>query len=481
MSAQAKASNEKVVPLSGKDLWRPIDNIRSLTFFVVRDVLDGEFMKKSLDELIRKHIPLLGSRIKPSGPNGWPQYHSISPFPDNYEIFGWSVNNIESTFEETKLLPEQNSQKGITILPDVTVLESCWIPADWPIVRNQDKPDTPLMLVHLTYYTDATIIAVNLPHCVSDQMGYGSVIRSWTDIMNGKEPLPFIDLPKGALDGDKTLSDKELHKKYQYRLKTKTDKAGVIMGIVPELVIRPKETRCILYFPVEIIGRLRDRWSKDIQAKFDTTAADITNGDVLDGIIVKFANLHRKRPKKQMFTSPANLRGVHPMLPKSHHYLHNALTYAPNHGAISRSEPPASEIAYRNRLAIADCLQPANMERSLAVARELCLRNITSHICEPWEFSYNVSNWCNAWHGVDFSAASIKRAGEGAEKRDEGQKVVPAPLVFGHALERNHPNRLSAFVMSKGEGGYWVDFAAPKKGMEAIKALLKNDPNLETI
>lgn len=35
--------------------------------------------------------------------------------------------------------------------------------------------------------------------------------------------------------------------------------------------------------------------------------------------------------------------------------------------------------------------------------------------------------------------------------------------------------------MSKGEGGYWVDFAAPNKGMEAIKALLRNDPNLETI
>lgn len=35
--------------------------------------------------------------------------------------------------------------------------------------------------------------------------------------------------------------------------------------------------------------------------------------------------------------------------------------------------------------------------------------------------------------------------------------------------------------MSKAEGGYWVDFAAPNKGMRAVKALLERDPNLETI
>lgn len=79
------------------------------------------------------------------------------------------------------------------------------------------------------------------------------------------------------------------------------------------------------------------------------------------------------------------------------------------------------------------------MERSLAVARELCLHSIPMHICEPWEFSYGVTNWCNAWHGIDFSAAGMKRSEDGgAEKMGE---AVPAPLVFGHALERNHPNR----------------------------------------
>ncbi|KAK1237402.1 hypothetical protein MKX08_003027 [Trichoderma sp. CBMAI-0020] len=478
MSVEPKSS-EKVIPLCAKDQWRPISSIRSLAFIVVRDILDGDFMNESLVKLITEHIPLLGSRIKPSGTNGWLQYHLISPPPDNYKIFGWSVSNIGSTLGDSKLVPDQDSQGGITILPDVTALESCWIPADWPILRNQDKPETPLLLVHLTYYTDATIVAVSLPHCVSDQIGLGSVLSSWTDIIKGKEPLPFINLPQGALEGDKTISEKELRKKYEFRLKTKADRAGVLMGIVPELVIRPKETRCTLYFPVELIAGIRERWQKEIQAKYDAKAAGITNGDAIAGIIVKLGNLHRKRPKKQLFTSAVNVRGHHSSLPKSHRYLHNALVFAPTHAAISRSKPPASEIAYRTRLAIVDSLQPANMERGLAVARELYLQKMLMHICEPWEFSYGVTNWCNAWHGIDFSAASIKRTEDDAAEK--AAEAVPAPLVFGHALERNHPNRLSATIMSKGEGGYWVDFAAPNKGMEAIKAFLRNDPNLETI
>ncbi|KAL6821319.1 hypothetical protein V8C40DRAFT_267674 [Trichoderma camerunense] len=495
MSIKAKSFSEKIIPLSAKDQWRPIDNIRSLVFIVVRDILDGELMRASLDKLIRSHMPILGARIKPSGVDGLLQYHLITPFPDNHEIFGWSTSNVASTLEEANLVPEHNSQRGITILQDVTVMERRWIPSDWPVRRDQDKPDTPLLLVHLTYYKDATIISLNLLHCVSDQMGFGSLITSWIDVMKGKEPQPFIELPEDGLDGDKDITFKELHKKYAYRLKTKRERAEVLIGIVPELVARPKETRCTIFIPVGIVNGLRDKWRKELKAKHGSDAANITNGDVLVGIVAKFANMHRKKPKKQVVTGPVNLRGYHPLLPKNTPYLHNALIFAVSHTAISRSKPPTSEIAYGQRLAVLDTLKPDNMERGLAVTRELRRRNIPMHICEPWEFSYGPTNWCNAWHGIEFSVASANKMGEEvserkdsavAERKDSDDAKTmdgsdSSPIILGHSSERNHPNRLSAFIMSKAEGGYWVDFAAPNKGMAAVKALLERDPNLETI
>lgn len=290
MSVKAKSYSERIIPLSAKDQWRPIHNIRTLVFIVVRDVLDDELMRTSLDKLIRNHIPILGARVKSSGADGLLQYHLITPFPENHELFSWSTSNIDSTLEEANLVPERNPQRGITILQDVTVMEKRWIPSDWPVRRDQDKPDTPLLLVHLTHYKDATIISLNLLHCVSDQMGFGSLINSWIDIMKGKEPQPFIELPEGGLDGDKDITFKELHKKYEYRLRTKRERAEVLIGIVPELVARPKETRCTIFLPVGIVNGLRDKWRKELKAKHGSDAANITNGDVLVGIVAKVRN-----------------------------------------------------------------------------------------------------------------------------------------------------------------------------------------------
>ncbi|KAL7812111.1 hypothetical protein V8C44DRAFT_364813 [Trichoderma aethiopicum] len=503
MGDKPKTIDESIIPLSAKDQWRPIHNIRSLLFIVVRDILDEQLMKSSLDKLIRNHIPLLGARIKTRA-DGWLEYHLTTPFPPNHKLFGWSTSTVSSTLEQTNLVPEPSPKRGISILPDVTTLEPRWIPAHWPVLRCQDTPDTPLLLVHLTYYKNATVVATNLPHCVSDQMGYGSVLNAWIDVMKGRDPPPFIDIPPDGLDGDKDISTKELFKKYQYRLRTKRERAEVLMGIVPELVVRSKETRCILFLPVGLVTGLRDRWRRELKGKYGAEASDITNGDVIVGIIAKFANMHRKRTKKQVITGPANLRGHHPLLPKSTPYLHNAVIFAVTHTAISRSHPPTSDLAYAFRLAVNDALTPENMERGLAVSRELHKRNVPMHICEPWEFSYGTTNWCNAWHGLDFSVASVRKKGsdeDGAvgekrqqqkesdgSSRDDARTIdgtssssSSAPLILGHSLERNHPNRLSAAIMSKAEGGYWVDFAAPNKGMAAIRALLERDPNLETI
>ncbi|PTB63412.1 hypothetical protein BBK36DRAFT_1126585 [Trichoderma citrinoviride] len=498
MGDKPKPIDEKINPLSAKDQWRPINNIRSLLFIVVRDILDEQLMKSSLDKLIREHIPLLGARIKTRA-DGWLEYHLTTPFPPNHKLFGWSTTTISQTLEQTNLVLDHDPRRGITILPGVTNLEPRWIPSHWPVLRCQDTQDTPLLLVHLTYYKNATIVATNLPHCVSDQMGYGSVLNAWIDIMKGRQPLPFIDIPPDALDGDRDIPTKELFKKYEYRLRTKRERAEVLMGIVPELIVRSKETRCILFLPVGVVSGLRDRWRRELKGKYGGEAADITNGDVIVAIIAKFANMHRKRTKKQVISGPANLRGHHPLLPRNTRYLHNALIFAVAHASISRSHPPTSDLAYAFRLAVNDALTPEKMERGLAVSRELRKRNIAMHICEPWEFSYGTTNWCNAWHGIDFSVASVKnkirgegeeetgekRESDGGSSRDDAKTIdgaaSSAPLIFGHSLERNHPNRLSSAIMCKAEGGYWVDFAAPNKGMAAIRALLARDPNLETL
>lgn len=84
------------------------------------------------------------------------------------------------------------------------------------------------------------------------------------------------------------------------------------------------------------------------------------------------------------------------------------------------------------------------------------------HICEPWEFSYGPTNWCNAWHGIDFSAASAnKTTGEEVAERKDGDDAKTmdgagsAPIILGHSLERNHPNRRKWFYLLDLNGSFF--------------------------
>lgn len=69
----------------------------------------------------------------------------------------------------------------------------------------------------------------------------------------------------------------------------------------------------------------------------------------------------------------------------------------------------------------------------MAVAREMVRIRQGSHVCEPFDRSYHVSNWCAAWNDVDFGPI-VKGEGKGA-----GGK--PKLLVLGQSGERSSPLR----------------------------------------
>jgi hypothetical protein len=69
-----------------------------------------------------------------------------------------------------------------------------WIPSSWPKEHKFEQPNTPLILVHISKYADATAVALNLPHAFSDQMGFGSMITHRLDQRNptARSRLDFL-------------------------------------------------------------------------------------------------------------------------------------------------------------------------------------------------------------------------------------------------------------------------------------------------
>jgi Transferase family len=285
----AEPVHSRVVPLPAMDQWRPIDQIRVLAFFVVRQTLDTKLLQSSLNKLIRNHLPILSARIRPTGKDGILQYHVPETIPEDYTLFEWSAATVRSDISASLgSLSTAKSDGPIILGPQIPDLERQWTPSDWPVTRRQERPDCPLLLVHVTHYSkDATVIAMNLPHAVGDMMGYASLVRAWLQVAAGEEPMPFLELEPNRLDGPQDLPPADLRKKGQYRLMSKKERIQLISGFVPELMAHPKEARHTIFFPFFTIEGLRKRCNESLKAKHGLETPLLSNADILSSLLVK--------------------------------------------------------------------------------------------------------------------------------------------------------------------------------------------------
>lgn len=469
------SSGIQIIPLKPLDQWRPLENVRSLLFLVVREVLNEEAMREALDRLIRDHLPILGARIELKKSDL--AYRLPKTFPPSYRLFEWSSNAVDSSLEDTNLLPRgPQPTSGPSFAPaNILEMEKEWTPSNWPIERKYEQPNACLLFVHITKYTNGTIVALNIPHVVCDQLGFASLINAWMNLLNGETPPQFIELPLDALDGP-NLSQKELQEKGRYRVLSSREQITKILPFIPGFVRDSKELRKTLFLPIELVDDLRERCMTTVKAKYGQDAAQISNADVISAILAKFAHLDSSPSQMVTLSTSLNMRGRHPALPADRPYLHNALSFAVARMPLAKT--PLAEVAYQNRLALNQELQLANIERSLAVTKELYKRGKPLHIVQSMDLSYAITNWCGAWRDINFGPAVMR---SGNEKVTAGEMITAVPLVFGHSLERHLPTRFNSQIMCKADGGYWCDFTAIPRRMASVERLLQSDPRLETL
>lgn len=227
----------------------------------------------------------------------------------------------------------------------------------------------------------------------------------------------------------------------------------------------------MLFLTVKLVEKLRDRHTQDLENKYGDKAVALTNGDIVTSFLAKFACLGRKTSRNVTITTVINGRGRHPALPADKPYLHNCTSY----GVVQTPNPDKTslaELAYRHRLGILEALKPENIERSLAVTKELWKHKYSIHIVEPGDLSYSCTNWCGAGRHIDFRPAV---ASDNAVVN--GSASAP-PLVLGHSLRRTHPTRYNTQIMCKGDGGFWCYFTCSTKTYPLLERLLKSDPRL---
>ncbi|TAQ86634.1 hypothetical protein B7494_g5046 [Chlorociboria aeruginascens] len=468
----------EVIPIPLNDQLKPIENIRTRTYFILDRCLDEGILKNALESLIREHWRKLGARVIRRPKDGVLEYHLPKTFDEKYALFNWSSQEYDHSIDKVPSFPKATPcEEGVTLLPPLDSVESWFKPSTWPFERKDDPPNSPLLYVHISLFADTTVIGINVPHMLVDQFGMGNILKAWSRLISGQGPPPMIGGDSDIFADVKLHADypkKEVARKGRMRVRGRMEYPFVILGYIPEFILHPKEVNHTLFLPLPLVESLREKFKRELVQKYGAEPG-ISNGDVITAIIFKFSQIHHKSSRMIALSQAVNLRGRFPQLERNYDaFIHNSLHYGT---ARFRDKPsvPLSEIAYLNRQAIIQALDPKDVEIGIAVTREMVRRKQPIHTCEPFEKSMNITNWCAAWKGLDFSGA-IK-----AQEKERPERNELKMLVLGDSKEFSAPSRFSTAVMCKTEEGYWCYFSVALKGSKLIKEYLQKDPMLDNL
>jgi hypothetical protein len=285
----------EVIPAALTDQQVPLDNIRTRTFFIVDSTLNETTLKNTLDSLIRDHWRKLGARLVKRSSDGLLEYHLPQTFDDDYVLFSWSSTQFNHSIDGCPELSFFNHppppEDGLAFLNPVSAVGKVVMPSSWPLERKDEPPDAPMLYIHLSLFTDATVIATSIPHALSDQFGVSNIMRAWLGLTRGETPASMVGYNKDELATGKEYKDyptTETNRKWKIRVKWPLERLLVILNFIPELIMHPTEDSHILFFPRSYVQLLRKRFSADLAEKYGVDPG-LSSGDVLLGVLTKVA------------------------------------------------------------------------------------------------------------------------------------------------------------------------------------------------
>ncbi|KAF4448999.1 hypothetical protein F53441_7649 [Fusarium austroafricanum] len=462
------------IPVSWSDQPNPIPNLRTRTFFITDHPLDEQVLKNGLDKLIRNYWRKLGARLVQSDKTGL-EYHLPHVFSDDYELFKWSSVSAGYSYGETyplaKILHPGND---IAFLPAVDTLDRLARPQDWPYERKDEPPNSPLLYIHLTNFSDGAALVMSVPHVFADQGGVANIVKAWLAVVEGKAPPEMVGFKEDVLGGERlsTFQVKQDERIGRMRIRSKKDQALVVGRILLDMA-KEKETSWTVFLPLRVVNNLRDKVKKSLEEKHPL-ADEISNGDIITAIFTKLARLNLKSEYTVSLSSTINLRDRIPELKaeKGEGFIHNAVHYATANFTISPSTP-LHEIVLQNRTAVNKALEPTDIQAGVNMLREVAKSRQLMLICEPHHKLYSSSNWSGAWQEIDFT----KAAPEYYDTTSYHKELV----VLGESKTRNALGRYRVVIMCRTSEGFWCDFAAPVKTMDLVNRFIGGDPSLESL
>ncbi|GAA5893381.1 hypothetical protein JCM6882_008018 [Rhodosporidiobolus microsporus] len=340
-------------------------------------------LKSAADRVVRKW-PLLTGIPKRQSRKEW-----AIDVPDDVDavsktraLFTFTASSLDVPYHESLKLPEplpllSSSRSGY--LPQPTIEHFCppSVPRD---LAAREKRQLPLLHLHLTSFTDAFAVGINLPHGAFDGTGMGLVIRALDAELHGREweaPLSLENNPLEEALGRLVLDENfKAEGELPSPLKGYTDSASpvALMRVASSALWEAayfKSTERRVFLRQALVDVIVRKVKADV---LEQTGGKeyVSSADALTAWLLK--NFHTGETDPSSYFAADPVFQVRPLVSE---YTGSSFSTYPHGAVVTYNLPPADPIPLSvfSTISVASLAlalrRGLNQDRSLPVLREL--------------------------------------------------------------------------------------------------------------
>ncbi|CAA9964402.1 hypothetical protein PTMSG1_07761 [Pyrenophora teres f. maculata] len=492
-------ADDDVYPVHLLDDTKTFRSILIAWTLCFNDVLDADKLQSSLAKLLETgDWRKLGGRLRRKA-DGTLEIHVPRAFTSSRPAFSYTHDSINTSIQDHELagkLPLSHNGSIKTSPGPTDFNDLAASPSAPATIEDLFAGDVPQISVHITSFTNATLVGLSWPHTLMDVMGQAAFLQAWSTLLAGREAEvpPVLGAREDIL---MALTDDATSAAEEYVLKSKQLKG---LGLVKfgarfawDMLTGPKPATKTIYLPESVMGKLRARAEADLFTSSNKDENDnddtmgekeklfISDGDILTAFTLHCIALSLPTPRPLAVLHAMNVRfRLTSLIDAKGVYLSNMLVPGFVFLAPTMSTEPLGQIALHNRQRL---LEQATEAQVLASLREQRISGdpSTRLYIDADALLVPFTDWTKAkfFSAIDFSAAVIRAGGgrNGEESGSEGKRYnPPGTPVFHHSSSRR-PNpmmRLLVHILGRDYcGGYWLTLTMSPEALEKVEEELK--------
>lgn len=400
------------------------------------DVLDAEKLNEALSQLLRMgDWKKLGGRLRYKD-NGKCEVHVPRSTGLEHRTVFFTRDSHDISLDDhpvAQRLPRET--QGPSVQHVSTDTRPFIARPNFPTFENMIRQNEPIVSLHVTTFTDATLVALAWPHLLMDAMGARALLAGWTSVLAGREEEVFNvlgareDICRHPVIAD-TDGTFEVLKVEEKRLRG----PGLMMfglRFMWDKLWNSKRERKVIFFPKDAFARLKEKVQLEIAALAPNQEKSpfVSDSDILTAWVAKAFTASEPNNRPVTILNLMNARYRIPLLAQSAGvFIQNMVlgTYTFLSGKAGSETVGSIALQHREHLA-----EQATENQALTLLREIFREKDAGK--EP-QLLFGESNMvpiifnnllkAKLIETVDFSPAVLRECGS-----DEKRRNPPGTMV----------------------------------------------------